>query len=191
MSLRWLASSVGARFRPGVRRRMAPLAQRDLSSEIDADALTVVRVWARALARQPDPDREPDTLVIARVDPGFRTEVTTWLAEIGHDDADPSVRTDWLLFPAAPEAVLMAAIEGAIDGAINGTDASFRFNLRISADRYRRQLEALAGTGQLGLTTEPLQVGPAHELLSPCRFVPIPTAPLRAFLRELPAPPVV
>jgi hypothetical protein len=162
---------------------MAPLAQRDLSSEIDADALPVVRVWARALAREPDGNGETDTVVIARVDPGFRAEVTAWLAEIDQDKAGPAIRTDWLLFPSAPEAVLMAAVDGA--------GASFRFNLRISADRYRRQLDALAGTGLLGLTTEPLQVGPARELLSPCRFVPIPAAPLRAFLRELPAPPVV
>ena len=60
-----------------------------------------------------------------------------------------------------------------------------------SADRYRRQIEALAETGLLGLTTEPLQVGPARELLSPSRFVPIPAGPLRTFLRELPALPVV
>jgi hypothetical protein len=162
---------------------MAPLAQRDLASEIDADALPVVRVWARTLVRASDGDGQPEMVVIARVDPGLRAEIAAWLGEGSRDEPASAVRTDWLLFPAVPEAVLMAAFER--DG------ASFRFNLRISADRYRRQLEALAETGLLGLTTAPLQVGPARELLSPGRFVPLQADPLRAFLRELPAPPVV
>jgi hypothetical protein len=81
-----------------------------------------------------------------------------------------------------PEAVLIGAVEG---------EQPFRVNLRISADRYRRQLETLAQTGLLGLTSHPLQVGPERDLLSPCRFVPIQSGALRAFLRELPALPVV
>ena len=53
------------------------------------------------------------------------------------------------------------------------------------------ELEALAETGLLGLTTVPLQVGPERELESPCIFVEIQTKPLRDFLRELPPVPVV
>jgi hypothetical protein len=181
MSLRWLSTMVGGRVVPSVRRRVAPQAQRDLASEIDAHALPVLRVWARPLVLGQDGDREPETVVIARIDPGFRTDVMAWL-DGNAEPAEPTVRTDWLLFPATPEAILMGAVEG---------DQPFRFNVRISADRYRRQLEALAETGLLGLTSQPLQVGPERELLSPCRFVPIQTDPLRAFLRELPAPPVV
>ncbi len=181
MSLRWLSTMVGGRVIPSVRRRVAPLAQRDLSSEIDAHALPVLRVWARPLILEGDGDCEPEPTVIARIAPGFRTDVTAWL-DCDAEPDEPTVRTDWLLFPATPEAVLMGAVEG---------DQPFRFNLRISADRYRRQLETLAETGLLGVTSQPLQVGPERELLSPCRFVPIQTGPLRAFLRELPAPPVV
>lgn len=183
MSFRWLASTVGARFRPGVRRRMAPQAQRDLSAEIEVDALPVLRLWARTLVPTPDQNRQPEMVVIARVDPGQQAMIAEWLHAIDADEAEPAVRTAWLLFPAIPEAVLMTAFAAG--------STSSRFNLRISADRWRRQLEALAETGLLGLSAEPLQVGPARELLSPCRFVQVPAGPLRAFLRELPAPPVV
>jgi hypothetical protein len=160
---------------------MAPVAQRDLASQIDADALPVLRVWARPLILASDADSQPEPTVIARIDPGLRADVTAWL----NGDAaqmEPAARTDWLLFPAVPEAVLIGAVEGA---------QPFRFNVRISADRYRRQLETLAQTGLLGLTSQPLQIGPERELLSPCRFVPIQSSLLRDFLRELPALPVV
>jgi hypothetical protein len=157
------------------------MAQRDLASQIDADALPVLRIWARPLILDSETDFQPEPTVIARVDPGLRTDVTAWL-DGDAEQVAPNTRTDWLLFPAVPEAVLIGAVEG---------EQPFRFNLRISADRYRRQLETLAQTGLLGLTTQPLQVSPERELLSACRFAPIQPGPLRDFLRELPALPVV
>jgi hypothetical protein len=114
--------------------------------------------------------------------------VAAWLdgAEDGADDdgPEPEVRTDWIFIPTTPEAILIGVVRGE-----DGT--SFRVNLRFSADRYRRQLEALAETGLLGLMTVPLQRGPERELASPCTFVEVPTKPLRDFLRELPPVPVV
>src|ERR671912_594552 len=98
MSFRWLASTVGARFRPGIRRRMAPQAQRDLSSEIEAHALPVLRLWARTLI-VPDRDGQPEMLVVARVDPGLRAEVAGWLNAADSVESELAVRTDWLLFP--------------------------------------------------------------------------------------------
>jgi hypothetical protein len=183
---------VGGRVVPSVRRRVAPAAQRDLASEIESNALPLYRVWARKLVCDPESDASAALTVIARIDAGLRADVAAWLANDGvspdHESTanqQPAVRTDWLLFPAAPEAVLMVAVDSA-----DGHDGSFRFNLRVSADRYRRQLEALATVGRLGLTTEPLQVGPDRVLQSPCRFVPIQPGPLRAFLREIPPLPV-
>jgi hypothetical protein len=161
---------------------MAPAAQRDLASEIDDAALTVYQVWSPRLVRAPDGEDRPEVTVVAWVDPGLRGDVAAWLRGDGDAAQPPPVRTDWLLFPSAPEAVLIGAVEG---------EQPFRFNLRLSADRYRRQRQALAGAGQLGLTIGPLQVGPARALLSGCRFVPIQTRPLRDFLRELPPLPVV
>src|SRR5689334_7667518 len=107
MSFGWLASTVGARIRPAIRRRMAPAAQRDLSSEIDDAALAVHRVWSPRLVRDPDGGGQPETTVVAWVDPGWRGEVAAWLRGDGGDMDQPPVRTDWLLFPAAPEAVLI------------------------------------------------------------------------------------
>ena len=178
----WLSSRVGARLRPSLRRRTAPLAQESLAAEIDADALTVRRVWLRELVCDPAGDAQPEPTVIALIEPGPRSEVVDWLEAAIPTDATPAVRTDWLFFPATPEAVLIGVVEG---------DRPFRFNLRLGADRYRRQLTALVDTGQLGLTTLPLQIGPALESLSPCRFVPIKSWPLRDFLRDLPPVPVV
>src|SRR4051812_29189452 len=178
MSLRWLSSMVGGRVVPGIRRRAAPIARRDLTSEIEADALGVDQIWVRKLLLDPDSDDQPTPAVVALIDPGLRSEVSAWLNPRQPDAlAQRTIRTDWLLFPATPEAVLMAVVEAA-----DGGDGSFRFNLRLNADRYRRQLQIVARCGQLGLTTKPLQVGPDRELLSPCRFVPIQTGPLRDFL---------
>ena len=172
--------------RPGIRRKMAPQARRDLLDEIDGDAVAVRRVWARDIMVYPGDEAEPETTVIARVKAEGRPEVAAWLDGTEDADAEPDVRTDWIFFPATPEAILIGAVDGADDDA-----PSFRVNLRFPADRYRRQLEALAETGLLGLTTVPLQVGPERELESPCVFVEIDTKPLRDFLRELPPVPVV
>jgi len=187
MSLRWLSSVVGGRriARPGVRRRMAPLAQRDLAAEIDADAVQVERVWARSVVRAPDADGAAERTVIAWIDAETRPDVMAWLEGRAGVEALPGVRTDWIFFPATPEAILIGVVE-------DGTgEAAFRFNLRFSADRYRRYLEVLSGTGLLGLTTGLLLLGPERQLESPCTFVEVPTRPLRDFLRELPAVPVV
>ena len=188
MSLRWLSSVVGGKrmARPGVRQRMAPRAQRDLADEIDAAAVTVRRVWAREIVVDPGDGAEPEITVIARVNAEARSDVTAWLDGPDDASAEPEVRTDWIFFPATPEAVLIGVVQGV------GEDAPhFRVNVRFQADRYRRQLEVLAETGLLGLTTVPLQIGPERELASPCVFVGVETTPLHDFLRELPAVPVV
>ena len=188
MSLRWLSSMVGGKrmARPGVRRKMAPEAQRDLLAEIDADVVAVRRVWAREIVVDPDESAESEMTVIARLDVEIRPEVLAWLNGAGDDAAEPDVRTDWIFFPATPEAILIAVAQGGEE-----STPLFRFNLRFPADRYRRHLEILAESGLLGLTTAPLQLGPERELESPCVFVEIQTRPLHDFLRELPKLPVV
>jgi hypothetical protein len=188
MSLRWLSSMVGGKrmARPGIRHKMAPQAQRDLLDEIDADVVPVRRVWARDIVVEPGDGAEPEITVVARVNAEARPEVAAWLDGSDDANAEPDVRTDWIFFPATPEAILIGAVGGA-----EGEGPSFRVNLRFPADRYRRQLAALAESGLLGLTTVPLQVGPERELESPCVFVEIQTGPLREFLRELPPVPVV
>src|SRR3954453_561587 len=98
MSLRWLSTMVGGRVVPSVRRRVAPQAQRDLASEIDAHALPVLRLSARPLICDQANSEQPETVVIARIDPGRRSEVPGWLAG-APEPAEPTVRTDWLLFP--------------------------------------------------------------------------------------------
>jgi hypothetical protein len=183
MSFGWLARTVSGGGSFGVRRRVAGLARRELSEEIDERVLPVLRMWRRDLIRHPDEDAQPVRTVIAWIEADARPEVSAWLAGGG-----PALdtRTDWLFFPAAPEAVLIAAVGEETPGV-----EPFRFNLRIAADPYRRHLERLAKIGVLGLTAVPLDVGPAREILSPCVFLPIPAEALRQFLRELPAPPVV
>ncbi|MFN8636543.1 MAG: hypothetical protein U0893_22065 [Chloroflexota bacterium] len=189
MSLRWLSKTVSGGRSFGVRRRVAPEAQRDLSSEIDAHVVPVLRAWRRDLILGLDEDAEPERTVIAWLDADARPDVAAWLADVDADDASPpSARTDWLFLPAVPEAILMVVVGE--NAELEGR-APFRFNLRLAADPYRRHLTGLAKTGQLGLTAEPLEVGPARELLSPCVFVPVQTGPLRQFLRELPPLPVV
>lgn len=164
---------------------MAPQAQRDLAAEIDADAVPVERVWARSVVRDPEGGGTAERTVIAWIDAETRPVVMAWLEGSAEIDALPGVRTDWIFFPSTPEAILIGVVE-------DGTgEAAFRVNLRFSADRYRRYLEVLSGTGLLGLTTGPLQLGPDRQLESPCTFVEVPTKPLRDFLRELPAIPVV
>lgn len=187
MSLRWLSGMVGGRriARPGVRRRMAPLAQRDLAAEIDADAVPVERVWARSVVRDPEHGAARERTVIAWIAAGARPDVRAWLDGAAGGEAAPHVRTDWIFLPAAPEAILIGVVEDVAGEPV------FRFNLRFSADRYRRYLEVLSGTGLLGLTTGPLLLGPERQLESPCAFVEVPTRPLRDFLRELPPVPVV
>lgn len=177
----------GRRGRPGIRRKMAPRARRDLAAEIDVDAVAVRRVWARRVVRDPDEAGESEQTVIARVDAEARPDVAAWLGGADEDDDDsPRVRADWIFFSTTPEAVLIAVAEGGEEDR-----PLFRFNLRFPADRYRRHLEALAESGLLGLTTAPLELGPERQLESRCAFVAIPTRPLRDFLRELPPVPVV
>jgi hypothetical protein len=188
MSLRWLSATIGVKFRPGIRRKMAPEARRDLSVEIDAHVLSLEHVWLKNVVQEPGRIVQPEISVIAWVDPGTRSEVAAWLADAGtatagSDVRRPTVRTDWLFFPLAPEAILIGVVEGA------GT--SFRFNIRFAADPYRRHLDALSRIGRLGLVAEPLRLGPERQLESPCAFVAVPTGPLRDFLREIPSLPVV
>lgn len=183
---------VGGRVVPGVRRRVAPAARLDLASEIEADALAVEHVWIRKLIVDPSTETEPRPMVVALVDPGFRTDIAAWLDPSSLTADELVVRTDWLLFPSIPEAVLMVAIEGlGAHGKLGQSDGSFHFNLRLNADQYRREVQILAQTGRLGLTTAPLHVGADWLLLSPCRVLSIPAAPLHDFLREIPAPPIV
>ena len=190
MSLRWLSSMVGGKrmARPGIRRKMAPEARRDLTAEIEQDLLPVRRVWAREMLFESDDGWAAEETVIARVDADVRPYVTAWLTgAAGEQDAPPEVKTDWVFFPMTPEAILI----GVVAGLGGSAEAAFRFNLRFPADRYRRHLEALARTEVLGLTTEPLQLGPERQLASSCTFIEIQAKPLRDFLRELPAVPVV
>ena len=192
MSLRWLSSTVGAKFRPGIRRRMAPEARRDLTTEINADVLSIHRVWVRNLIRDPAEGRQPEKTVVAWVEASERAEVAAWLAGPPSDAVapyeQPEVRTDWIFFPATPEAILIGVVEGAVD-ATAGAAQPFRFNLRFPADPYRRHLEALARSGELGLAVEPVQVGSVRQIESHCLFVPVKTGPLRTFLRDQAAEP--
>ena len=183
---------VGGRVVPGTRRRAAPAARRDLASEIEADALAVEHVWTRKLILDPESEAEPRPNVIALVEPGPRTDIAAWLDPRSPAADEPTVRTDWLLFPSIPEAVLMVAVER-FDrhGEPGQPDRLFHFNLRFNVDQYRREVQTLARSGRLGLTTAPLQVAPDWLVLSPCRVLPLPAAPLRDFLREIPAPPIV
>lgn len=120
------------------------------------------------------------------IDAEARSDVAAWLEGTDEADAQSQVRTDWVFFPATPEAILIGVVEGRRDGT-----PLFRFNLRFSADQYRRHLGVLARSGLLGLTTGPLQLGPERRLESPCRWLEVQARPLRDFLRELPPLPVV
>jgi hypothetical protein len=183
---------VGGRVVPSVRRRVAPAARRDLTSEIEADALAIEHVWTRKLILDPAAETEPSPTVVALIAPSLRIDIAAWL-DLSSPTADEyTIRTDWLLFPSIPEAVLMVAIEG-LDGhgQPGEPERPFHFNLRLNADQYRREIQTLARTGRIGLTTVPLLVGPDWLLLSPCRVLAVPTAPLRDFLREIPALPIV
>jgi hypothetical protein len=183
---------VGGRAVKGVRQRVAPLAQRDLAAEIDADAVEVRRVLLRDLVwgTEEHSDAEgamiAERTVIARVDATTKPAVDAWLHGADGQDAALDVRTDWIFFPSTPEAVLMVVAEDATSGTLR-----FRVNVRFAADPYRRHLETLVRTGVLGLTTIPLQIDENRRLLSPCVFVPVQQESLRAFLREIPATPVV
>ena len=141
MSFGWLSEMVGGRrvARPGVRRRMAPQARRDLTAEIDADALEVLDVWSREIVREPDYGGRPEHAVIAWVDADARLDVAAWLDGAGDDDArSPRSGRTGSSFPAAPEAILIGVVEG------RPGETAFRFNVRFAADPYRHQLEALA-----------------------------------------------
>jgi hypothetical protein len=164
---------------------MAPEAVRNLTTEIDADVLDIHQVWVRNLVRDPAEGSPPEKTVVAWVDDGGRSDVRAWLAPPDAGESHPDVRTDWIFFSAALEAILIGVVEDEPSG------ATFRFNLKFGADTYRRHLELLARSGLLGLTAEPLEPGPERQIESPCIFVPIQTGPLRAFLRELPPVPVV
>src|SRR4051794_16688832 len=120
MSLRWLSATIGVKFRPGLRRRMAPEAQRSLTAEIGTDVLTIHRVWLRNLVRDPDVSDRPEPTVVAWIDTDGRADVAAWLAG---DDAPkaylgtpPEVRTDWIFLPALPEAILIGVVEGQARG---------------------------------------------------------------------------
>jgi hypothetical protein len=187
MSLRWLTGMGGGKTpKVGIRRKAAPLARRELAAEIDAHAVAVRRLWSREVVRDLAQGAPADRAVIARVEVEERRELAAWLDDADDEEAAADVRTDWILFPSPPEAILIGVIDGGSDGA-----ESIRFNLRFAVDRYRRQLERLARSGRLGLTTLPLQIGGEGQLQSRCVFIPIQAGPLRAFLRELPPAPVV
>jgi len=191
MSLRWLSSMVGGRAVKSVRQKVAPQAQRTLLTEIDADAVAIRRMLLRDLVWDDAPADAAESgtakqTVIARVDASNQPALDAWLNATGESSSPLDVRTDWIFFPATPEAVAIAVAKDAASGA-----PRFRFNLRLPADAYRRHLEALARIGSLGLTTVPLQIDERRRLLSPCLFVQVQQAPLRAFLREIPAVPVV
>jgi hypothetical protein len=186
MTLRWLSSMVGGRAVKSVRQKVAPQAQRELGAAIDADAVGVRRVMLRDVVLDPDADEEAERTVIVRVDARWQPAVDTWLNGTDPDGAQLDVRTDWLFFPSTPEAVLMSVAEDAATGT-----PRFRFNLRFSADEYRRHLETLSQTGLLVLTAVPLQLSAERVLESPCALVEIQMEPLRTFLREIPAAPVV
>ena len=187
MSLSWLSSMVGGRAVRSARQKGAPHAQRELGAQIDADAVQVRRVLLRDLVLGPEPADQTERTVIARVDATARPAASAWLDD-AEDASGPAldVRTDWLFFPATPEAVLMGVAEDPTSGA-----PRFRFNLRFDADRHRHHLQTLSETGRLGLATVPLRIGQDRRLESPCVFVTVPRAALREFLRELPAAPVV
>ena len=191
MSLGWLSSMVGGRAVRSARQRVAPQAQRNLLVEIDADAVPVRRLLLRDLVWDDVQADAADTgaaqrTVIARVDASTLPALDAWLNDTAGARPALAVRTDWIFFPATPEAVTIAVAEDAATGA-----PCFRFNLRLPADEYRRHLEALARSGSLGLTATPLRIDEGRRLLSPCAFIQVQRDPLRAFLREIPAVPVV
>jgi hypothetical protein len=177
---------VGRQAVKNVRQKVAPQAQRDLGAAIEADAVKVRRVMLRDVVIDPEDSDEAERTVIVRVDARWQPTVDGWVNGTSTDGAALDVRTDWLFLPATPEAVLMGVADDATTGELR-----FRFNLRFSTDEYRRQLETLAETGLLALTTVPLQIGENRHLESPCVFVEIQGEPLRTFLREIPRAPVV
>jgi len=165
---------------------MAPEAQRDLAAEIDRDAVEVRRMYLRDLVLDPSGSEQAERTVIARLKVGAGSPIDVWVNQADAAYPEPDMRTDWIFFPATPEAVLMCVAEDAASGATR-----FRFNLRFAADPYRQHLTKLAQTGLLGLTTGPLQISDERHLESASAFVLVPHEPLRAFLREIPAAPVV
>jgi hypothetical protein len=186
MTLRWLSTMVGGKAVKSVRQKVAPYAQRELGAAVDADAVQVKRVVLRDLVLDPDESDEAERTVIARVDARSQPALDAWLNAPDADAPELDVRTDWLFLPAVPEAILMGVAEDPSSGA-----SRFRFNLRFSADEYRRHLDTLSKTGLLGLTTVPLQISEERYLESPCVFVAVQADPLREFLREIPAAPTV
>jgi hypothetical protein len=184
MTLRWLSSMVGGRAVKSVRQKVAPRAQRELGDAIDADAVTVRRVVLRDIVLDREAGELAERIVIARVNATTRPAMDAWLTDDTAPDLD--VRTDWLFLPAVPEAILMGVAEDPTTSA-----PRFRFNLRLSADEYRRHLDHLSKTGLLGLTSVPLVIGDDRCLQSPCVFVMVHQEPLREFLRMIPAAPVV
>jgi hypothetical protein len=183
MTLRWLSTMVGGRAVKSVRQKVAPKAQRELGDAIDADAVPVRRVVLRDVVLD-EAGETAERTVIARVNTSTQPAMDLWLTGSGAPEVD--VRTDWLFLPAVPEAILLAVAEDPTTGA-----PRFRFNLRLSADEYRRHLDQLSKTGRLGLTCVPLQIGEDRHLESPCAFVAVLQEPLREFLRMIPAAPVV
>jgi hypothetical protein len=167
-----------------VRQKVAPRAQRELGEAIDADAVTVRRVVLRDVVLNRKAGKLAERTVIARVNASTQPAMDAWLTDETVPEID--VRTDWLFLPAVPEAILMGVAEDPTTGA-----PRFRFNLRLSADEYRRHLDHLSKTGLLGLTSVPLQIDDNRCLESPCAFVTVLREPLREFLRMIPAAPVV
>lgn len=111
--------------------------------------------------------------------------MAAWLEGSDVQVAAHDVRTDWILLPRTPEAVVIASV------AAGPAWPAFRFNLRFPADRHRRHLKMIAESGVVGLTSEPPPSGPDSPPPSRCVLVPVERGPLGAFLRDVPAPPVV
>ena len=163
---------------------MAPQALRELSDEIKGNALSVARIAVQTIVC--DPERgEPEPIAVVWLRTRRRPEVAAWLEGTEIQVAPPEIRTDWILLPRTPEAVVIASVSA------GPTWPEHRFNLRFPADRFRRQLKAIAESGVIGLTTETPQPGPDAPPPERCVFVPVEARPLAEFLRELPPPPVV
>jgi hypothetical protein len=153
-----------------------PLARRQLKAEVNADALTIRGSWRRRILR----GGEPRNTVVLQVDVGKRPDVAAWMQDPSAGGA--TQRVDWLFLPKTPEAVLLAAVDG---------PEPLRFNLRFYAGGDRRRLETVARSRVLGLITAPLQLDEEQRPASPVVLVPVPTRPLRDFLRDVPSGAVV
>jgi hypothetical protein len=161
-----------------VSRRVAPKARRELDREVAADTLNTRRARIVPIEQ----DGVTRDAVVVRVSVGRRPEVAAWLEAARNGQADAELSIGWLFLPETPAALLLCAV---------GRPVAFRFNVGFAVGWNRRYVEALARSGILGLTAEPLSPAEAGAPPPQITFLNVPTEPLRDFLRGVPPPPAL